>query len=74
MNGFLVEDEEEIKEKIIQFYNDRDLLDNFSGNSIKVLKQKFSLNKHFEEIEKDLSVNEINHLTNNDYNLFNKSY
>lgn len=51
-NGYLVKDNKELANKIELFYNDRELLNTFSKNSREVLKRRFSLEKHFGELEK----------------------
>ena len=45
-------DNKELANKIELFYNDRELLNTFSKNSREVLKRRFSLEKHFGELEK----------------------
>lgn len=48
-NGILLKDLDELDKKILEFYNSPELRKSYSENSIKLAKQKFSMEKSVNE-------------------------
>lgn len=52
VNGFLVNSIPELSEKIVELIEDKELLKKMGNNSLNLLKKRFSLEKHFRDIDK----------------------